>query len=173
MLQCSPTTCPGIHLSLTFRSAELTTEAQCLLCIQLSKYRSQTQVSGATSLSSLQDTQKKLEKDKQIERFPTNKFQSTSLVENGFSTSIIGVERERKTKSERGSKGGEYTKCDKLKPIGGVINETKHQTKQKIPQKTATGAKLQNIGSKDCKQKFCGKIEGAGQFFKGTKLKLR
>ena len=28
--------------------------------------------------------------------------------------------------------GGEAkTKCDKLRPIGGVINETKHQTKQK------------------------------------------
>ena len=52
--------------------------------------------------------------------------------------------------------GGEAkTKCDKLRPIGGVINETKHQTKQKTAtQKTAIGAKLQNTGSKNRKQKF-------------------
>ena len=52
--------------------------------------------------------------------------------------------------------GGEAkTKCDKLRPIGGVINETKHQTKQTTTtQKTAIGAKLQNTGSKNCKQKF-------------------
>ena len=39
--------------------------------------------------------------------------------------------------------GGEAkTKCDKLWPIGGVINETKHQTKQKTTtQKTAIGAR--------------------------------
>ena len=90
-----------------------------------------------------------------------------------FQQALSGSRERERQKVKEGLRGGEYTKCDKLKPIGGVINETKHQTKQKIPQKTATGAKLQNIGSKDCKQKFCGKIEGAGQFFKGTKLKLR
>ena len=65
---------PGIHLSLTFRSAELTTEAQCPLCIELSKYRSQIQVSGATSLSSLEDTQKKLRETKKSNVFRQIKF---------------------------------------------------------------------------------------------------
>ena len=52
--------------------------------------------------------------------------------------------------------GGEAkTKCDKLRPTGGVVNETKHQTKQKTTtQRTAIGAKLQNTGSKNRKQKF-------------------
>ena len=51
--------------------------------------------------------------------------------------------------------GKAKTKCDKLTPIGGVINETKHQTKQKTTtQKTTIGSKLQNTGSKNRKQKF-------------------
>ena len=52
-------------------------------------------------------------------------------------------------------RGEAKTKCDKLRPIGGVINETKHQTERKTTtQKTAIGANLQNTGSKIRKQKF-------------------
>ena len=66
-------------------------------------------VSGATGLSSLQDTQKKLEKDKKIERFLLKvEIQSTSSVTNSLSTSIKGVEKE--TKSEGGFKGGSINK---------------------------------------------------------------
>ena len=116
------------------------------MCIELSKYRSHIssyQNIGATSLSSLQDTQRKLKKDITIERFATNKFQSTSPVKNGLSTSIIEVEIE--TKSEGGSNVGE---------------------------KTAIGAKLQNMAQKIASKSFGRTFEGAEEFFMGTKLKL-
>ena len=127
-LQCRPTTCPGNHLSLTFRSAELTTEAQCPLCIKLIKNRSRIQVSGATSLSSLQDTQKKLKKVGEIERFPTNNEFRTSSAKNGLSKSTIEDKGRERDKRGQRVEEGRSIKCDKVKPVGGV-NETKHQTK--------------------------------------------
>ena len=51
---------PRINLSLTIRLADMTIDDQAPLCIECSIYCSQAQLPGATSLSRLKDTQRKV-----------------------------------------------------------------------------------------------------------------